>query len=570
MKFVVPESKQLESSKKSQDSKANEDSTTNLNSISKSSHNLPPNAPELPYLDPAWSSPPIHDFHFEIIRQGSSLGTSDTLSKSKFIVGRLPFCDIPLDHPSISRYHAIIQFKSDECFIYDLGSSHGTFLNKSEIAKRKYIQIRVGDMIRFGASSRLYLFQGYEDPLLDALKSNSTQSKKVRPQPVVDGEKLEVSWGFQDDAYEGDEWGGQLELAQSSIERSNINQSEYYFQDPKKALKIFLENNGAEMTVAYSQATGLDDDEDVILAKLEIDGLQGPFMATGKGKKKAKAERDACLEACAKLDKLGILRGTKQTYESTKDREKRLNEIFGDDDEPDSYLDRTQKDHSKQSESQIETLDSLIEKRNDILNIIKEFDNEIQNHNQKQNNELDEVEDELDSFMNTVNSTLVTETIKKLQEKKIEQIKELNRIEKLVKLATPKGKVYQAAQLESITKAISNSQPAIQNTTKPKESTSHHNPPKEVSTNPTIKPNTTSPKRSTSPIQATQKRKMEPDTTTEDLTDLQFKKRQSFVPLSKEQMDSQYQLENDFVDFISPDQKQHSEEITKLKSSYGY
>ena len=74
-------------------------------------------------------------------------------------------------------------------------------------------------------------------------------------------------------------------------------------------------------------------------ATLEITGLQGPLIATGKGKKKPAAEKDACLEACYKLDKLGILR---LAQGSLAERSKRLRkELLQDEEDGNNYLDRT-------------------------------------------------------------------------------------------------------------------------------------------------------------------------------------------------------------------------------------
>jgi pSer/pThr/pTyr-binding forkhead associated (FHA) protein len=63
-----------------------------------------------------------------------------------------------LDHPSISRYHAIIQHKKDgSVHLFDLSSSHGTFLNKEQVRPRDYYRIWLGDQIRFGASTRVHI-----------------------------------------------------------------------------------------------------------------------------------------------------------------------------------------------------------------------------------------------------------------------------------------------------------------------------------------------------------------------------------------------------------------------------
>jgi pSer/pThr/pTyr-binding forkhead associated (FHA) protein len=99
------------------------------------------------------------------------------------LFGRLPNCDVQLDHPSISRlvgraslctharthahthththththrYHAIIQCGDDgNVYVYDLGSTHGTKINKTAVPPRKHTRLRVGHMVRFGASTRL-------------------------------------------------------------------------------------------------------------------------------------------------------------------------------------------------------------------------------------------------------------------------------------------------------------------------------------------------------------------------------------------------------------------------------
>ena len=100
--------------------------------------------------------------------------------------GRLPVCDVPLEHPSISRYHAVLQYRPTNAtvstatdqeggeeggllsfgtpneagfYVYDLGSTHGSFLNKNKLQPRVYYRVRVGQMVRFGGSSRLFVLE---------------------------------------------------------------------------------------------------------------------------------------------------------------------------------------------------------------------------------------------------------------------------------------------------------------------------------------------------------------------------------------------------------------------------
>lgn len=63
-------------------------------------------------------------------------------------IGRAPERDITLQHPSVSRQHAIIDF-SGELTLVDTGSRNHTFVN-GEIVRGK-APLRPGDSVKFGA-----------------------------------------------------------------------------------------------------------------------------------------------------------------------------------------------------------------------------------------------------------------------------------------------------------------------------------------------------------------------------------------------------------------------------------
>ncbi|XP_020207056.1 FHA domain-containing protein DDL [Cajanus cajan] len=78
--------------------------------------------------------------------------------------------DIPTDHPSCSKQHAVIQFRQVEKeqpdgmllkqirpYIMDLGSTNKTFINDSPIEPHRYYELREKDTIKFGNSSREYV-----------------------------------------------------------------------------------------------------------------------------------------------------------------------------------------------------------------------------------------------------------------------------------------------------------------------------------------------------------------------------------------------------------------------------
>ena len=91
--------------------------------------------PPLKYSEPPGASVPPRPLKIEVLKGGTMLRALGPFAEKSFLVlGRLPVCDIELEHPSVSRYHAVVQFslldEQVEAKLFDLGSSHGTFLNK--------------------------------------------------------------------------------------------------------------------------------------------------------------------------------------------------------------------------------------------------------------------------------------------------------------------------------------------------------------------------------------------------------------------------------------------------------
>ena len=78
--------------------------------------------------------------------------------------------DMPIEHPSCSKQHAVIQFRYTEKrgefgdrkggvkpYIIDLDSANGTSLNGEKIEGRRYMELRTGDVLKFGDSTREYV-----------------------------------------------------------------------------------------------------------------------------------------------------------------------------------------------------------------------------------------------------------------------------------------------------------------------------------------------------------------------------------------------------------------------------
>ncbi|KAI8964166.1 SMAD/FHA domain-containing protein [Daldinia sp. FL1419] len=92
-------------------------------------------------------------------------------NRSCWLVGReLAVVDLPAEHPSISKQHAVIQFRyidkrneyGDKVgkvkpYLIDLESANGTMLNGKKVPESRYLELREKDMIQFGQSTREYV-----------------------------------------------------------------------------------------------------------------------------------------------------------------------------------------------------------------------------------------------------------------------------------------------------------------------------------------------------------------------------------------------------------------------------
>lgn len=89
---------------------------------------------------------------------GELNGTIFDLLDGETIAGRNPDCTIPLEFQGISRQHFKATVKSEGCFVEDMGSSNGTFVNNNKIESST--GLKKGDMIKIGAIALKYLPKG--------------------------------------------------------------------------------------------------------------------------------------------------------------------------------------------------------------------------------------------------------------------------------------------------------------------------------------------------------------------------------------------------------------------------
>uniref|UniRef100_A0A1B0GBM3 FHA domain-containing protein n=1 Tax=Glossina morsitans morsitans TaxID=37546 RepID=A0A1B0GBM3_GLOMM len=120
--------------------------------------------------------------YIEILKSGQIIEKIEGLQDKTFwTFGRLPENDTEITHPTLSRFHVILQCRSkqeinenvnssdtlDEIpegwYVYDFDSTLAVFLNKQRIPAKVFIRIRVGHMLHLGASTRSYISRKLEE-----------------------------------------------------------------------------------------------------------------------------------------------------------------------------------------------------------------------------------------------------------------------------------------------------------------------------------------------------------------------------------------------------------------------
>src|SRR6266702_2545233 len=99
------------------------------------------------------------------VQVGSRLVGEMPIGRSHLSIGRSPRAQLTIDDPFASRLHAEIWNDGESCWVSDLGSSNGTFLNGHRITAP--VQAFPGDRIRIGETQ--IAIESAEEPTRPAL-----------------------------------------------------------------------------------------------------------------------------------------------------------------------------------------------------------------------------------------------------------------------------------------------------------------------------------------------------------------------------------------------------------------
>ncbi|KAJ8952713.1 hypothetical protein NQ318_021031 [Aromia moschata] len=412
------------------------------------------------YKEPIWSGLPQKagiDYVFEVLKNGTIIETINLMSRPFWVFGRLADCSISMQHPTISRYHAILQYRSESSesdvpgfYIYDLGSH-------TRLKPKVYTRIQVGHMLKLGCSTRSYILNGPESDqeeeselsvtelrqksaeelhrLEEEAKATALQAEKEREEKLKKEEERGIDWGLGEDADE------ETDLSENPF--AQTTNEELYLDDPKKALRGFFEREGLDLEYdCTEQGIG----QFLCKVELPVDNELGrPIVAEvlHKGKKK-EAVVQCALEACRILDRYGVLR--QATHESRKRKAKNWEENDYYDSDDDTFLDRTgaiEKKREKRMNAKIpqkaETYESLVEKEKSFAASIADLEKQLavaqkDSLSGASNNE----EDSLDTFMKELKESKPDkEAISKLKLELTHTKAEHANIVRLINIAKP-------------------------------------------------------------------------------------------------------------------------------------
>ena len=123
----------------------------------------------LKFQEPPEARAPNTQWRFYVFKGQDAIETLHVSKQSAYLIGRnQDICDIVLMHPSSSSQHAVLQYRalplkddptrvSCQPYIMDLESTNGTFLNGVRLDSARYYQLKKGDVLKFGASTREYV-----------------------------------------------------------------------------------------------------------------------------------------------------------------------------------------------------------------------------------------------------------------------------------------------------------------------------------------------------------------------------------------------------------------------------
>ncbi|XP_021851748.2 uncharacterized protein [Spinacia oleracea] len=325
---------------------------------------------------------------------------------------------------------------NDGAFLYDLGSTHGTSVNKKQVNKKDYVNLHVGDVIRFGLSTRLYIVQGPEELMpqeadLSNIRYAKDREASLRRAKEDAAQADGILWGMREDAIEEVEddcdeitwqnYKGELTEKQQKTREKVLKRMEK-IAHMKKEMAAIRAKDIAQGGLTQGQQTQIARNEQRIVQLLEeLESLEETLNDSIRESLGARTGRSS----------RGKLKGF------TEDED----ELLSDDDD---FYDRTKKKPANKSADtqSVETADSLLDKKEALLNEMEEKKRLLLEEKTKTlepMSEQDTGDDVLDAYMSGLSSQLVLDKTVQVEKDLSSLQTELDRIVYLLNIADPTG-----------------------------------------------------------------------------------------------------------------------------------
>lgn len=123
---------------------------------------------------------------------GPRAGRRFSLNRTVTVVGRNSECDVVLEPVSVSRKHASIEWRDDQFFLTDLGSTRGTYLNQKRLGRKPVLledgsTIQIAEILMKFRSPSLRIRENDDETQsaifasIDAIPSGDSSCPTVKP-----------------------------------------------------------------------------------------------------------------------------------------------------------------------------------------------------------------------------------------------------------------------------------------------------------------------------------------------------------------------------------------------------
>lgn len=235
--------------------------------------------------------------------QSGEIVSEQLLDKKKILVGSSPTCDLVIEHPSVSHYHAMLSLDENGGKIIDLESSNGIYVNGERVNSCFFCE---GDIIKFGpvefhVHEQFVNIEKNEDLFEDQDKTvkkidEITIIEKPQELPpkeglvVIDGEYCDIIFDESQYSPVSDIPAHQFSAKEYVEFDENEEQIEIFRHDDNKAIEVSILSMGTIISVDYFKikngtyfaSSDISNNKTLQVYNLEADDII-PFIKVNNG-----------------------------------------------------------------------------------------------------------------------------------------------------------------------------------------------------------------------------------------------------------------------------------------------